>query len=128
MEEIRIETYKQAFLRRGRGVRAARVLFDYLSDAVDSRGYIRRRKDELAAALDVSPRTVANYVYTLIDMNLIKRKYDGQTVVNPEYYFTGDAAEFAKAKKEYADFKSDDIKKEGKKNEKQSRIKAIKAI
>lgn len=111
MDTIRIEAYKQAFLSRERGVRAARVLFDYLADAVDSRGYVRRRKDEIAAALNVSRRTVANYIYTLCALDLIKRKYDGQTVVNPDYYFTGDAAGLDAARKEYAGFKSDDIKK-----------------
>ncbi len=113
MDTIRIEAYKQAFLSRERGVRAARVLFDYYADAVDSRGYVRRRKDEIAAALNVSRRTVANYIYTLCALNLIKRKFDGRTVLNPDYYFTGDAAELEKAKKDYAGFTSDNIKKEG---------------
>lgn len=111
MEQVRIEAYKQAFLSRENGVRSARVLFDYLADAVNPRGYVRRRKDEIAADLNVSPRTVANYIYTLCALNIIKRKYDGQTFVNPDYYFTGDAEEFNAAKKEYADFKSDYIKK-----------------
>lgn len=110
MEQVRIEAYKQVFLSRERGVRAARVLFDYYADAVDSRGYVRRRKDEIAAALNVSSRTVANYIYTLCALDLIKRKFDGRTVLNPDYYFTGDAAELEKAKKDYAGFTSDNIK------------------
>lgn len=127
MDEIRIETYKQAFLSRERGVRAARVLFDYLSDAVNPRGYVERRKSKIAADLNVSPRTVANYVYTLIDMDLIKRKYDGKTVINPEYCFCGSAAELDAAKKAYADFKSDEIKKGSKKNGKKG-FEGLKAV
>lgn len=118
MEQVRIEAYKQAFLSRERGVRAARVLFDYYVETVDSVGYVRRKKGEIAAALNVSVRTVANYIYTLCAMDLIKRKYDGRTVLNPDYYFTGDAAELETVKRNYAGFTSDDIKKEGKKNEK----------
>ena len=113
MEQVRIEAYKQAFLSRERGVRAARVLFDYYVDAVDCRGYVRRSKAELADALNVSARTVANYIYTLRALDLIKRKYDGRTLLNPDFYFTGSATELDTVKKDYAGFKSDDITKKG---------------
>lgn len=120
--EVKNETYKQAFLSRERGVRTARVLFDYYIDVADSRGYLRRRKSEIAAALNVSDRTVANYILTLRSLNLIKRKYDGRTVLNPDYFFTGNAAELEAAKKVYTEFNSDDIyqKKEGKNNGKRN--------
>ena len=110
MEQVRIEAYKQAFLSRERGVRAARVLFDYYVDAADSRGYVRRSKSDIAADLNVSPRTVANYIYTLCALGLIKRKYDGRTVLNPDYYYTGDGAALDTIKRDYAGFTSDDIK------------------
>lgn len=129
MEQVKNETYKQAFLSRERGVRTARVLFDYYIDVADSRGYLRRRKSEIAAALNVSDRTVANYILTLRSLDLIKRKYDGRTVLNPDYFFTGNAAELEAAKKVYTEFNSDDIyqKKEGKRNEKR-RIKEQQTI
>lgn len=117
MEQVKIEAYKQVFLSRERGVRAARVLFDYFIDIVDSRGSLSRRKGEIATTLNVSRRTVANYIITLRTLNLIKRKYDGRTVLNPNYYYSGDAAELDHVKKIYAEFISDDIlKKEGNRN------------
>ena len=118
MNEVKNESYKQVFLRRRRGVRTARVLYDYYIDNADSFGYLSRRKDEIAAELHVSRRTVANYIITLRALNLIKRKYYGATLLNPEYYFDGDAAKYEAAKQIYAKFNSDDIKKEGKDNEK----------
>ena len=107
METVRIETYKKAFLSREHGVRAARVLFDYYVERADSHGYLSRRKGEIATDLNVSERTVANYVYTLISMNLIKRKFNGNTVLNPDFFYSGDSAELEKVKKVFTDFKSD---------------------
>lgn len=116
-ETIKIEEYKRLFLGRGAGVRVARALFDYYVDVCDVRNCTRRRKDELATVLNVSARTVANYIQTLKDLNLIKRKFDGRTVINPVYYFIGNAEELETAKKVYTEFISDDIqKKEGIKN------------
>lgn len=114
MERISIDAYKQVFLRRINGVRSARVLFDYYIDRVDLRGTVRLTKDQIAAELNVSARTVANYIYTLCALDLIRRKYDGRTILNPAYYFAGDVAELDEIKREYADFRSDYVIKEGK--------------
>ena len=116
MERISIDAYKQVFLRRISGVRSARVLFDYYIDRVDLRGTVRLTKDQIAAELNVSARTVANYIYTLCALDLIKRRYDGRTILNPAYYFAGDVDKLDDIKREYAGFKSDYYIKEGKTN------------
>lgn len=104
--DIRIETFKQAFRRRKRGVKPARALFDILSENATC-GRLKIKKDVLARALEVSERTVGNYIKTLSSLDLLKRKYSGETFLNPTFYYVGAEEELEHTKKQYSDFKSD---------------------
>ena len=76
-------------------------------EETDKLGRITAQKSNLARIFDVNERTVANWLYALRNENLIKYKYSGKTMLNPDMYFFGSDADYEQAKNEYAQFKSD---------------------
>ena len=109
---MNIQEYKKVFLTRKNGVKAAKALYDYYIDLPQNPPVFVKSKALLAQELNVSARTIANYIITLKELGLIKRKYDGKTVLNPDYFFSGSSEALKEQKRIYADFTSDEIKKQ----------------
>ena len=106
MEEIRIKNLNVLNERR-RGLRPATSLFYYYQDHADELNRVKIQKSELAAELNVSERTVSNWVRALANVGLIKYKYSGSARLNPEFWFVGSQENYKKALEEYKRFKSD---------------------
>ena len=101
---MEITEYKKAFTTRKNGLRGARALYELYIDRADDLGRLRAGKAELADVLSVTSRTVANYIYSLKSAGLIKRHYDGRTILNPDYYCAGTPENFDMAKRIYSAF------------------------
>ena len=92
---------------RRRGLRPATSLFNYYQDHTDELNRVKIQKIELAAVLNVSERTISNWVRALASVGLIKYKYSGAARLNPEFWFVGSQTNYEKALEEYKRFKSD---------------------
>ena len=68
---------------------------------------IKTSKVELAAALNRSRRTIAEWIILLCKSGAIKYKYSGQVRLNPYFYYQGTAENHKKAISEWQNFKSD---------------------
>lgn len=105
-EHIEIKNFETLNERR-RGLRPAVALFYYLTERCDSFNRIKRNKSQIAGDMNVSPRTVANWLHSLANIGAIKYKYSGSTRLNPKFYYVGNSDGYACAIKEYELFKSD---------------------
>ena len=92
---------------RRRGIRPAKSLFYFYVDNVDALNRATFSKEKLGAELNVSARTVANYILALANAGVIKYKYSGSMRLNPKNYFEGTQENYEKALLEYATYKSD---------------------
>lgn len=92
---------------RRKGLRPATSLFNFYRDNVDALNRISKTKDELAARLRVSRRTISNWTRALCEVGVIKFKYSGSARLNPQVYFSGSEEDFKKAILEYETFRSD---------------------
>ena len=90
-----------------RSLGPATVLLTVYMQKKDNLNRVQASKYDVAKALDVSPRTVANWIYKLVKAGLIKYKYSGSARLNPNFAFEGSFADFEQAKKEWESFKSD---------------------
>lgn len=106
MEEIKIKNVDVLNERR-RALRPASRLYYYYVDQKDELNRINIKKETLASALNVSPRTVSNWVRALADAGLIKYKYSGSARLNPKNYFFGTETNYIAALEEYERFRSD---------------------
>jgi len=106
MEEIRIKNVDVLNEKR-RGLRPASRLYYYYVDHVDKLNRAEIKKEKLAAALNVSPRSVSNWVRALANAGLIKYKYSGSARLNPKNYFFGTETNYIAALEEYERFRSD---------------------
>lgn len=92
---------------RRRGLRPAVSLFHYLTERSDVFNRVERSKTQIAKDMNVSPRTVANWLHALSNIGAIKYKYSGSARLNPNFYYVGNKQEYDCAVKEYELFKSD---------------------
>lgn len=90
-----------------RSLGPAMVLLNVYMQKKDNLNRVQASKYDVAKALDVSPRTVANWIYKLVKAGLIKYKYSGSARLNPNFAFDGLESDFEKAKIEWESFKSD---------------------
>lgn len=92
---------------RRHGLRPAARLYYYYIEHADKLNRVSRSKDDVARALNVSPRTVANWAHALVSAGLIKYKYSGSARLNPEFYFEGTNDNYEYALREFKSFRSD---------------------
>lgn len=64
-------------------------------------------KKDLAKYLKATPQTVGKYLKTFTTCDMIKYRYNGEIMFNPEFYYVGPADEMAQAIQKYNTFKSD---------------------
>lgn len=95
------------FSERRRNLRPALLLWNLFINIADDVGLIKAKKTDLAASLNVSERTVANWIHALVSVGSIKYKYSGKTLLNPNIYFSGSKKNYKKALQEWKTFKSD---------------------
>ena len=65
------------------------------------------KKSKLAEYVNVSKQTVGEHLNTFVKCNLLKRKYGGKGIFNPDIYYMGAPELKAKALADYKEFKSD---------------------
>ena len=70
-------------------------------------GSFEIRKTVLAEYVKVSRQTVGEHLNTFAKCNLLKRKYSGKGLFNPNFYYVGPEELKAQAQIEYKSFKSD---------------------
>lgn len=73
----------------------------------DKKGRIRAEKKELQKYLKVSIQTIGKYIRTFVECNMMKYKYSGEAMFNPDFYYTGEESQRASIQEEYKAFKSD---------------------
>lgn len=105
MENVKIK--KLDVLNSSRALRGAAVLVNYYIDNVDALNFIKMSKNNLSIHFNVAPRTVANWIYALVEAQVIKYKYSGATRLNPKIYYDGTRENYEKASSEYDAFRSD---------------------
>ena len=106
MKKIQIKNL-DVLSERQPGLRPANTLFNVYVRKVDALNRAHVKKDKLANELNVTPRTVANWIRALANVGTIKYKYSGDVRLNPDVYFDGAVKDYKKALEEYASFKSD---------------------
>ena len=106
MNEIEINKFELLNENRGK-LRSATPLYNIYINEVDALNRIRRSKTELAERLNVTRRTVGNWLYALHGAGIIKYKYSGVARLNPKIYFSGSKDNYKKAIEEYERFKGD---------------------
>ena len=106
MEQIYIKNFN-VLKERQRWLRPATLLYYYYQEHVDELNCAKIQKSELASELNVSERTITNWVHALSKAGLIKYKYSGSVRLNPDFYFVGTKDNLEKALEEFKRFKSD---------------------
>ena len=71
----------------------------------DKNGRTCLKKTDLAKALKTSAQTIGKYIKNFVDVKILKYKYSGEAMLNPEFYYVGD--ELDAVLEEYKNFKSD---------------------
>lgn len=89
------------------GLRPANTLFNVYVQKVDELNRAHVKKEKLANELNVTSRTVANWIRALVNVGAIKYKYSGEMRLNPDVYFDGATKNYKKALEEFKKFKSD---------------------
>ena len=105
--EIQISKHLEILSRREKGLRASVPLFYYYMEKTDRLGKITAQKSNLGATFNVSERTISNWAHALVRAGVIKYKYSGLSMINPDVYFFGAESDDNQAKEIYARFKSD---------------------
>lgn len=107
MKQITKKEYTSLFKSRKAGVRASKILYEYYLDNVDFRNSVSQKKTDVAKALNVTTRTISNYIKTLCNLQLIKYKYSGITRLNPIFFYNGKEEDYKIILREYENFESD---------------------
>ena len=87
-------------------------VFFTLVACADTFGRITLRQEELAKYIGTSRQTVGKYISDFVACNMLKFKYSGKGIINPEFMFNGPKEQFNVAKETYEEFKSDFNKEE----------------
>ena len=83
-----------------------KVLFALMIEAEDD-GTFNINKSTVAEQLKVSRQTVGKHICTFASCNMLKFKYSGQGIFNPDFHYTGAAVELNQVREKYKSFKSD---------------------
>ncbi len=70
-------------------------------------GTIKKRKAELADVLQVTSQTVGKKLSQFVNTNILKYKYSGLMMINPEFCYKGVEEQKADVLRQYQLFKSD---------------------
>lgn len=70
-------------------------------------GEIELKKSDVAGYLDVSRQTVGKHIKSFAEANMLKYKFSGKGIFNPDFYYKGSLEEKVTAKELYERFKSD---------------------
>ncbi len=82
-------------------------LFTTLVTCADDAGHINIPQPELAKYLSVSRQTIGNHLHKLCDSNILKFKFSGKGMLNPDFIYKGDYAMRHNVVDEFTSFKSD---------------------
>lgn len=105
--EIYNRKYVEILKNGGRGLKQALSLFYHAREHADELGVLAASRRDLALELDVTPRTILNYAHALSDAGLIKYKFSGKLVINPELCFAGTKDIYEQALDQWKRFCSD---------------------
>ncbi len=74
---------------------------------VDKNGRTKIKKNVIGKYLNVSPQTVGKYLKAFVDCEMIKYKYSGELIINPDFYYVGAVENLSSVREQYQNFKSD---------------------
>ena len=105
MEKVKINQYSDLFRGQKLGVRATKILYEYLIEVIDKKTNTTKVcRIELANILGATDRTVKNYLRRLVELDALKYKFNGKIILNPKYYFEGEIRDFDKTIESYSKF------------------------
>ena len=81
-------------------------IFFMIKLCADKNGKIVIDRDGLSKYFNVSKQTVGKYLKTFAEVGMIKYKYSGKAIFNPDFYCS-ERANYEDVKKLYNEFKSD---------------------
>lgn len=99
---IKVEKIRRNFDNLDTGLK----VFLTLVLGADENGAVRTNQSELSKYLSISRQTVGKHIKTFVDCNMLKYKYSGDTLFNPEFYFNG-VTDLNSAIEKYKEFESD---------------------
>ena len=73
----------------------------------DKNGAINVKTVDLAKYLNVSRQTISKHVKTFCTCGILKFKYSGKGIINPDFYFAGDVNSIDDARQRYEKLTSD---------------------
>lgn len=100
---MNVEKIKKNFSKLGVEIK----IFFTLVLCADKYGAIKLPKPQLSKYLNVSAQTVGKYLKTFTECEMIKYKFSGKAIINPEFYYVGEPENLPKAIELYNNFKSD---------------------
>ncbi len=100
---MNVSEIKKNFNKLGIEIR----IFFTLVLCADKKGRIKAEKKELQKYLKVSIQTIGKYIRGFVECNMMKYKYSGEAMLNPDFYYTGEEEQRASIREEYKEFKSD---------------------
>lgn len=73
----------------------------------DKNGAIKLEKNKISRYLKISVQTVGKYIRTFVECDIMKYKYSGEGMINPEFYYVGEESQRNVVIESYERFKSD---------------------
>ena len=73
----------------------------------DKNGAVSLEKEKIVKRLGISRQTVGKYINGFVTCGMMKYKYSGKAMFNPDFMYVGPEEERARVKEKYAEFKSD---------------------
>ena len=84
-----------------------KVLFALILASKKSDGTIDLDKAQMSDKLKISRQTVGKHVKTFAECNMLKYKFSGQGMLNPDFYYMGAPDNLCTVREQYLKFKSD---------------------
>ena len=100
---IFVNVYAVAIKKLNLGFR----VFLTLVACANAQGEINMPPSELSKYLGVSRQTIGNHLRNLVESNVLKYKYSGKGIINPEFYYIGAETDRPTVLSRYSTFKSD---------------------
>ena len=73
----------------------------------DKNGAVTLEKEKIVNRLGISRQTVGKYIKGFVTCGIMKYKYSGKAMFNPDFMYVGPEEERNKLKEKYQAFKSD---------------------
>lgn len=108
MEEVHIYA-PEVIADKFKNIASAMTLLSVYMKLANELNEIKAGKDELAAAMGVTRRTITIWIDKLRDNGVIKYKYSGSTRLNPFFYYNGTRDGYDRAVAGWNSFVSDDV-------------------